>query len=58
MPRCKVASGAFRPQRREDWSRSGKLEQDWPFAKPLQLPHFDVEAQGRVTLVCEGEPLQ
>ena len=49
MPRCKVASGAFPPQRREDWSRPGKLEEDLPFAKRLQLPFLDVEALIRAT---------
>jgi 5-methylphenazine-1-carboxylate 1-monooxygenase len=48
MPRCKVASGAFPPQRREHWSGPGKLEADLPFAKRLQLPFLDVEALIRV----------
>ena len=50
MPRCKVASGAFPPERREAQS-PGKLEADLPFAKRLQLqrPFLDVEALIRAT---------
>jgi Bacterial regulatory proteins, gntR family/Aminotransferase class I and II len=54
MPRCKVASGAFPPQRCEGWSRSGKLEGDLPFAKLLQLSLLDVEALIRSTPVRSG----
>jgi 5-methylphenazine-1-carboxylate 1-monooxygenase len=59
----KVASGAFPPPRREDWSRPGKLEEVLPFAKRLQLPFLDVEALIRATPQffeypeCDRDPL-
>jgi 2-polyprenyl-6-methoxyphenol hydroxylase-like FAD-dependent oxidoreductase len=59
----KVASGAFPPARREDWSRQGKLEEVLPFAKRLRLPFLDVEALIRATPQffeypeCDRDPL-
>jgi len=59
----KVASGAFPPPRREDWSRPGKLEEVLPFVTRLRLPFLDVEALIRTTPQffeypeCDRDPL-
>ncbi len=45
----KVASGAFAPPPREDWSRPGKLVDVLPFAERLRLSFLDVEALIRAT---------
>jgi 2-polyprenyl-6-methoxyphenol hydroxylase-like FAD-dependent oxidoreductase len=59
----KVASGAFPPPRREDWSRPGKIEEVLPFAIRLRLPFLDVPAMIRSTPQffeypeCDRDPL-
>jgi 2-polyprenyl-6-methoxyphenol hydroxylase-like FAD-dependent oxidoreductase len=58
-----VASAAFAPPPREDWSRPGKLEDVLPFAKRLRLPFLNVEALIRATPhffeypECDRDPL-
>jgi 5-methylphenazine-1-carboxylate 1-monooxygenase len=59
----KVGNGAVPPAQREDWSRSGKLEDVRPFARRLRLPFLDVEALIQATPQffeypeCDRDPL-
>jgi 2-polyprenyl-6-methoxyphenol hydroxylase-like FAD-dependent oxidoreductase len=59
----KISNGASPPPRRENWSRSGKLEEVLPFANRFRLPFLDLEALIRATPEffeypeCDRDPL-
>jgi 2-polyprenyl-6-methoxyphenol hydroxylase-like FAD-dependent oxidoreductase len=54
MPRRKVASGAFPPPRRQDWSRAGNQEEVLRLVKRVRLPLLGVAAHPMYPTGCNG----